>query len=810
MNLKMKNVPSFLRIILLAIACVTTVKADAPPSPDATSSGMWTRVNDNDTAVNYSPGMEQKGFAGYFDGDMHDSLTLGEWCTFSFVGTGVKWIGGKNVDHGKADVYLDGKLDATVDGSAPSWLMQQDVYTKTGLPSGPHVLKIVIKTAGYQDFDAFAFFGPAPRQAAMPKIEGVALPPQLPYLNVPMRYPVGNGVVAAVCGPTGQWQQVCGPGYTTSNFISSEDLLVDVDGIELPFRVEMKRAARTGVFYGVATRGDLDIGVVDYACVGQPWISRLIVIKNTSATASHAVVIHDGIVPRTDGGYTHALVADSASHPVGFTIQADTSIGVPFGGNNSVNKSVVIAFCDPAGVASVDGQGATVQTRPMQLAPHAQDEVTLTHYFRASGAMTDSQAVDAIRALDSHANLRKSIGDWKAWFAQVAPAYALSGVKEDRARQLLEGALFVLKTNQSQDGGVIAHTTFYKEGYVRDAAMAIRGLLAAGHTDEAKKWLIWIDKKLSIHGHLGDAMSCEASLDDKSNSFDMGNMDVEEPGWVLLCARDYYAQTRDLDFLKSIDHTLAFCADVQLKDAAANGDKLSFNGDETEICGAVDIHPTNMAGGGDAATHEWSLSSVAMAAASIEFYAEYVKAKGVDPASYHNGQTNTTMDLNAEVKNLVSAMDRDFWRTDVPESPAGFHDFFRVMADGSWPKARDVNFTLMPVFFGTPYTMDEKIKDVAAMAQLFDPKTGFLQLVPGANTGMEGHDLGYLLWGTVETGDWRKEQVYAALINGPTADCWGSFNEAYDSNGHPNDHDLRSLETGINVGAIAKYWGLGR
>jgi hypothetical protein len=39
-------------------------------------------------------------------------------------------------------------------------------------------------------------------------------------------------------------------------------------------------------------------------------------------------------------------------------------------------------------------------------------------------------------------------------------------------------------------------------------------------------------------------------------------------------------------------------------------------------------------------------------------------------------------------------------------------------------------------------------------------------------------------------------------------DCWGSFNEAYNADGARNDHDLRSLETGINVSAIAKYWGL--
>jgi hypothetical protein len=482
---------------------------------------------------------------------------------------------------------------------------------------------------------------------------------------------------------------------------------------------------------------------------------------------------------------------------------------VPFGGNNTADKAVVIAFNDPAGSAFVDGQGFAVQTKPMKLAPRAGVEVALTHYFRSGHDLADSACIDAIHGLDNHAGLAKSIADWQAWLTNVKPAYALSNVKEDRARELLEGALVILKTNLSQDGGMIAHTTFYKEGYVRDAAMGIRGLLAAGHPDEAKNWLRWIDRKLSIHGHLGDAMNCEVSLDGKSNSFDMGNMDVEEPGWVLLVARDYLAQTHDLDFLKSIDRTLRFCAEVQLKEALANDHKLTFNGDETEICGAVDITSTGLRGGGDAARDDWALSSVAMAAASVEFFSDYVKTTGGDPAAYHSALTNGTVDLNAEVKNLVAAMDRDFWRTDVAESPAGFHDFYRAKKDGAWPKARNVNFTLMPIFFSTPYAAEERMKDVAAIAQLFDAKNGFLQLVPSANSGMEGHDLGYLLWDCVEVNDPHKGQVYAALVNGPTPDCWGSFCEAYDAGGNANDHDLRSLETGINVTALAKYWGLG-
>jgi hypothetical protein len=787
---------------VLAVGLLSPVlRADAPY--------IWTTVNDNDPAASYSPGMESRGMAGYFHTDMHVSQKTGEWAEFSFIGTGVKWIGAKNVDHGDADVFIDGKLDATVPSTAPTWLMQQEVYTKTGLPFGPHTLKIVIKTPQYVDFDAFAFYGPAPRAATMPAITGVTLPPQQPLLNVATRYPIGNGVAVAICGPEGEIETVFGSGYTTSDLVQREDLLLDVDNNELPLRVDMRRAAKTGVFYGFASRGDIDIGLVDFACAGQPWISRLIVVKNTSTTKSHDLIIRDSIAPRTDSGYTYGLVLDAAGNHAGFKVQADTSIGVPFGGNNPVDKSVVIAFNDPASSADVNGQDASVQTKPMHLAPSAQGEATLTHYFFAGSDMPPSAAITSIRGLDNHANLQKSIDEWSAWLDHIAPAYALSNIKEERARVLMEGALVILKTNVSQDGGVIAHTTFYKEGYVRDAAMAIRGLLAAGHTEEAKNWLLWIDKKFSIHGHLGDAMNCSTSLDDKSSTFDMGNMEVEEPGWVLLCARDYYAQTHDIAFLKSIDRTLRYCADVQMKNAAANGDKLEFNGDETEICGAVGLGDTGCVGGGNAQQQEWSLSSVAMAAASIEFYSEYIKATGGEPATYHDTLTNTTIDLADKVKKLTAAMDRDFWRTDVANIPGGFHDFFRAKADNSWPKARVTNFTLMPVFFSTPYSGDEKIKDVAGMAQFFDQKNGFLQLVPSSANGMEGQDLGYLLWGLVETGDWRKQLVYSALVNGPTVDSWGGYSEAYSPDGHPNGHDLRSLETGVNVSALAKYWGLG-
>jgi hypothetical protein len=790
------------RLKILCVLLASGLISNATAKED----DIWTTVNDDDPAAAYTPGMTQGGRDGYFHGDYHSTTNAGESASFRFVGTGVKWIGSKNADHGQVDVYIDGELDATVSTVDPQWLKQQVLYTKTGLPLGPHTLKIVVKTPNSEDFDAFAFLAPAPRVPAMPAIQGVTLPPLQPLLNPPGIYVIGNGVGMVICDPDGEIDTAFGPGYTTSDLVKHEQILVDIDNVEMPLRVDMKRAAATGVFYGVAACGDLDIGIVDYACQGEPLISRLIVLKNSSGSTRHTVIVRDDITPYTDRGYSSSVAIDPSGKISAFTIQADTTIGVPFGGNNPVNKSVVIAFNDPTSTAVAADNSALLQTKPIVLAPGAQHDLALTHYFRLPDSVTDAKAIAALRAVDPHATLQKSIDEWMHWINDVPPAYALSHIKDDRARVLVEGGTILLKTNQSQDGGVIANSPHYKEGYIRDAAMATRGLLATGHADEARRWLLWVDKEVTLHHNLGDAMSCAVSLNDTSYSFGDGT-EVEEPGWILLVARDYLKLTHDLAFLKSIDSTLRFCADVQLKHEIANDTKMEFNGDETEICDNMNIEAT----GFNRSMKAWSLSSVAMAAASLDCFADYVKATGGDPANYLNSQTKTTVDLNAEVKKLVAAMDRDFWRTDVKEIPGGFHDFLRMKADNAWPKARIVNFTLMPVFFGTPYAQDEQIKDVAAMAQTFDPKAAVFGLVPGPYNGAEGHDIGYLLWDCVATGDWRKEQAYHSLVNGPTVSAWGTFSEMYSGDGHSpgRDRELRSLETGANVTAIAKYWGLG-
>jgi hypothetical protein len=120
---------------------------------------IWTTVNDDAASATYAPGISFGGGDGYFHGDVHTANNVGDWASFSFVGTGVKWIGAKNVDHDHSDVYIDGELDATVSTKGPQWIKQQELYIKTGLPLGPHTMKIVVKTPHYRGFRRLRFSG---------------------------------------------------------------------------------------------------------------------------------------------------------------------------------------------------------------------------------------------------------------------------------------------------------------------------------------------------------------------------------------------------------------------------------------------------------------------------------------------------------------------------------------------------------------------------------------------------------------------------------------------------------------------------
>jgi hypothetical protein len=211
------------------------------------------------------------------------------------------------------------------------------------------------------------------------------------------------------------------------------------------------------------------------------------------------------------------------------------------------------------------------------------------------------------------------------------------------------------------------------------------------------------------------------------------------------------------------------------------------------------------------ATDYWALSSAALCAAALKFWIQYVTLSGGNPLAYKNSLSNTVVDLNTELVNFQNSIETNFWRTDVPEIPAGFHDSFRKKGNMEWPSNRVTNLCLFPVYFGMPYKFpDKRANVVVGMKQFFDKEKQVMPLVPGTGTPNNGHCMGYLLWCLSDINDPMKTDVYTALVNGPLMDAWGTFSEVNYPDNSSNTDDLRSFETGCNISAMARYWKLAR
>jgi hypothetical protein len=109
---------------------------------NSASSGtvMWTRLDDNDPSVQFSGDWAVNSNPNDTAGSAH--LTLLHSVTFTFSGTGARWIGVRDQWSGIANVYVDGVPKGSVDTYSATTTYQAVQYTITGLAPGTHTLKI--------------------------------------------------------------------------------------------------------------------------------------------------------------------------------------------------------------------------------------------------------------------------------------------------------------------------------------------------------------------------------------------------------------------------------------------------------------------------------------------------------------------------------------------------------------------------------------------------------------------------------------------------------------------------------------------
>jgi hypothetical protein len=448
-------------------------------------------------------------------------------------------------------------------------------------------------------------------------IGNTPLPEQVPGVNRPERFFVGNGLVGGGGDGDGRWNYLVGPDYTCPNFMDNEDLRLQVDGEQQPVLVHMHRARNTGLYYGLGSIGDLQVCLVDHAVQGEPWVVRLVMIKNGSATRAHTVGIRAWIWPQTGPGRRVAMVRDDTGRATAVGLRSDTSLRCVgnFICQNWADRLALIAFNDPSAFATNVDAALVIETADRPIAAGESWNVALYHYLHYDGP-SDAECLRLIRGRNVLDDAGTGLRQWQQWFAGVAPGYSLNLITDPKARDIVEGGLAVLKMNQARDGGVVALARGWNMSYVRDACCVLRGLGECGHFDEQKRFIHWLDHQWTVHGFIPNAAFAGSHRYVHHNGNNGGgpcaeaNAAVEVAALYLLAARDYFNATHDLATLTNAAPSLRYAMEVQLAQAAANGYRLDFGGDETEIA-AGDIGASGLDG---QLSRQWSMTSVVLCA----------------------------------------------------------------------------------------------------------------------------------------------------------------------------------------------------
>ena len=117
-----------------------------PESSDPIEARQTRRVGCLAPEVKYSGAWSDSSDPSYYEGKAKSAAESGASVEFTFQGKDIYWRAVKGPDLGKADVFLDGVLQTTVDCWASIPTVYQFAFIKRGLSGeGPHTIKVVVK-----------------------------------------------------------------------------------------------------------------------------------------------------------------------------------------------------------------------------------------------------------------------------------------------------------------------------------------------------------------------------------------------------------------------------------------------------------------------------------------------------------------------------------------------------------------------------------------------------------------------------------------------------------------------------------------
>lgn len=375
---------------------------------------------------------------------------------------------------------------------------------------------------------------------------------------------------------------------------------------------------------------------------------------------------------------------------------------------------------------------------------------------------------------------------------------------QEELQKTLEDVAVLIKTQQAQEGAVIAGHNFHM-AYVRDQFGVFRGLLQMGFLIEARKMLEFYAEIFQKYGVIHNAQTIG-----HSHYFHIHeNDDVEITGYLIIQAFDYLKAGGDREIVRDLLPMLQWAWRTQVYQIHEN--MLPFNGDETYVAGG--ILPRYFLG-------DASAEATLLFLASGERLLPFVAEENYWDRSYYDKQQSIYEEVKRSYKkNFVfnsRLMANKPYQNGVTRSrflhgvcmQCHTYGWIEKSTQGRYlchrcivnpvsdilpenGRKEIISVQMMPFFIGTDLFEAEEfrfeIEDIAKM---------------GLPEKIIGYDRGILLENLTFLKSPLCHQVYQELLH--SADHVGGWSEFY-QNGRATGTRYRPWESGINITSLLKY-----
>ncbi len=391
------------------------------------------------------------------------------------------------------------------------------------------------------------------------------------------------------------------------------------------------------------------------------------------------------------------------------------------------------------------------------------------------------------------------------------------GKLSDKDKNIIDGVATLIKAQQSDDGGAMAGH-YYPLAYVRDQYGVAKGMLALGMVEEAKQALQFRIDKFNTFGNLHNAESMGTDCVRHVHE----NDDVEQTGYIILQARDYFNKTGDSEFIETLLPMLEWCWNAQLKHLA--GGSLPFNGDETYVAGGFFPRSGLLHGSAD---------STLVFIEGGKWFADWSLENSLWEKDYADEQLKIIDETRRSWRQLF--FDKNKIYANAPErekyiTPQRFRHgicenqcpwfgwtqrtengryqcplcFGKISLPPESPGKLEVNsVSLLPPFIESDILSKEELTEVVNHVLEQAYPNGHIPTIPGGK-GCVGYDPGFLLYALSEINHPAAEKTKQRMIE--MLDDVGAWTEYYDENDKFKKANCRCRpwESAINAAAIIK------